>query len=44
VTISGGYSFDRFFFEGESYAADRTDNRIDVGDGPFLAVRVGMKL
>ena len=44
VTISGGYSFDRFFFEGESYAADRTDNRIDVGDGPFLAVRAGMKL
>ncbi|MFH1037673.1 MAG: hypothetical protein V1789_03260 [PVC group bacterium] len=39
VTLSGGYAFDRFFFEGESYNDDRTDNRVDVGDGPVLSVR-----
>jgi len=44
VTVSGGYSFDRFFFEGESYDDDRTDNRVDVGDGPFIAARAGIKL
>ena len=44
VVMSGGYSFDRFFFEGESYDDDRTDNRVDVGDGPFIAVRAGIKL
>jgi len=44
VVLSGGYSFDRFFFEGESYDDDRTDNRVDVGNGPFIAVRAGIKL
>jgi len=44
VTVSGGYSFDRFFFEGESYDDDRTDNRVDVGDGPFIGARAGLKL
>jgi len=39
VTLSGGYAFDRFFFEGESYEDDRTDNRVDVADGPVIAVR-----
>jgi hypothetical protein len=31
--ITGGYSFDRFYFEGESYS-DRNQNRIDVDSGP----------
>jgi len=44
VTISGGYSFDRFFFEGENYDDDRTDNRVDVTDGPFVSVRARIKL
>ena len=37
-----GYSFDRFYFEGEGYS-DRDQNRVDVGDGPFVQVRVGVR-
>jgi hypothetical protein len=42
VDVTVGYSFDRFYFEGESYS-DRNDNRIDVDDGPFAAVRLGLR-
>ncbi len=37
-----GYSFDRFYYEGESYS-DRTHNRIDVGSGPFATIRLGLR-
>jgi hypothetical protein len=40
--VAVGYSFDRFYFEGEDYS-DRHDNRVDVGSGPFAAVRVGAR-
>ena len=33
--ITGGYSFDRFYFEGEGYS-DRDQNRVDVDSGPFV--------
>jgi hypothetical protein len=42
VDVTVGYSFDRFYFEGETYS-DRDHNRIDVGDGPFAAVRLGAR-
>jgi hypothetical protein len=42
VDVTGGYSFDRFYFEGEGYS-DRNHNRIDVDDGPFVQVRVGTR-
>ena len=42
VDLTVGYSFDRFYFEGESYG-DNDQNRIDVGDGPFAAFRVGAR-
>ncbi|HEX2502071.1 MAG TPA: hypothetical protein VHO73_11485 [Methylomirabilota bacterium] len=42
VDLTVGYSFDRFYFEGESYS-DRDQNRVDVGDGPFAAIRVGTR-
>jgi hypothetical protein len=42
IDVTGGYAFDRFYFEGESYS-DRHDNRIDVGDGPFAALRLGVR-
>jgi hypothetical protein len=42
VDVAGGYAFDRFYFEGEGYS-DRHDNRIDVGDGPFAALRLGLR-
>jgi hypothetical protein len=40
--VTVGYSFDRFYFEGESYS-DRDQNRIDVGSGPFAQFRVGAR-
>jgi hypothetical protein len=42
VEVTGGYSFDRFYFEGESYS-DNDDNRVDVEAGPFAAVRLGAR-
>ena len=42
VELSGGWAFDRFYFEGESYR-DRRENRVDVGDGPFVVLRVGVR-
>ncbi|MFW6145709.1 MAG: hypothetical protein ACOC7R_00080 [Planctomycetota bacterium] len=40
--LSGGWAFDRFFFEGEDYG-DRDQNRIDLGDGPFAAGNVRLR-
>jgi hypothetical protein len=42
VDMDVGYSFDRFYFEGEDYG-DRGQNRIDVDDGPFVQVRLGTR-
>jgi hypothetical protein len=42
MDVTVGYSFDRFYFEGESYS-DRDQNRIDVGSGPYAAIRVGTR-
>jgi hypothetical protein len=42
VDVSGGYAFDRFYFEGASYS-DNHFNRVDVGDGPFAAVKCTLK-
>jgi hypothetical protein len=42
LDVAVGYTFDRFYFEGESYS-DRGDNRVDVESGPFAAVRLGAR-
>jgi hypothetical protein len=42
VEVVVGYTFDRFYFEGEDYS-DRHDNRVDVGDGPFASFRLGAR-
>ena len=42
VELTAGYSFDRFYFEGEGYS-DNDRNRIDVESGPFGAVRIGTR-
>jgi hypothetical protein len=42
IDLSVGYTFDRFYFEGEDYS-DRHDNRIDVDSGFFGAVRLGAR-
>ena len=41
ISLSGGYAFDRSFFEAESYE-DRTENRFELGDGPFLSARAAL--
>jgi hypothetical protein len=43
IEAEGGYGFDRFFFEGEEYD-DRDENRIRVGDGPFVGIRGELRL
>jgi len=40
--VSGGYAFDRFYFEGYSYS-HRNENRIDIHDGPFVIGKVGVR-
>lgn len=42
LDASGGYAFDRFWFEGEDYG-DRHINRLDLGDGPFATLRLGVR-
>jgi hypothetical protein len=39
LDCSAGYVFDRFYFEGQNYN-DRNFNSIDVGNGPFAAIRL----
>lgn len=42
ATISAGYSFDRFTFEGRQWDTTGT-NRIDLGDGPFGSLGLGLR-
>ena len=42
LSLSGGYAFDRLFYEDEAFD-DRDLNRIDVRDGPFLALSLKLK-
>jgi hypothetical protein len=42
IEVTGGYVFDRFYFEGERYS-DRNENRFDVGDGTFVATRLSFR-
>jgi hypothetical protein len=40
--VSGGYAFDRFYFEGDRYR-DRNDSRIDIRSGPFVIGKIGVR-
>jgi hypothetical protein len=40
--VSGGYAFDRFYFEGYSYS-HRNENRIDIHSGPFLIGKLSVR-
>src|SRR5262249_5232974 len=42
LDFTGGYAFDRFYFEGASYS-DRNHNRIDLNDGPFLGAQFRLR-
>lgn len=41
-SISAGYVFDRFLYEGESLAPSRADS-VDLGAGPFAALNLGLR-
>ncbi len=43
LDLAGGYAFDRFYFEGESYA-DRYENRLSIGNGFFGTLRLGASI
>jgi hypothetical protein len=42
IELTGGYVWDRFYFEGESFA-DRRENRLDVHAGTFVGVRLSSR-
>jgi hypothetical protein len=42
VEVTGGYAFNRFYFEGEGYP-DRHENRIDVGAAPFIVGKLNLR-
>jgi hypothetical protein len=39
LDFSGGYAFDRYYFEGQDLS-DSQNNRIDVGNGPYLSAKL----
>lgn len=41
IDLSGGYAFNRFFFEGEQYN-EKDGNNIDIENGPFVSLHVGI--
>jgi hypothetical protein len=40
--VTGGYAFNRFYFEGEGYS-DRNDNRINLGDAWLVVGKVNLR-
>jgi hypothetical protein len=42
LDVSGGYAFNRFMFEDDDWD-DRDENRIDIGDGPFAMIQLGLR-
>jgi hypothetical protein len=42
ASLSAGYAFDRYMFEGTSFAASGS-NRVDLGNGPFAALNLGVR-
>jgi hypothetical protein len=42
IELTGGYAFDRFYFEGERYS-ERNENRFDVHDATFVAGRLSFR-
>jgi hypothetical protein len=42
LTLSGGYAFDRFYFEGGGYS-NHNENRIDIHGGPFVVGRIMLR-
>lgn len=43
LDLGAGFAFERFFFEADEYD-DRYENRIDLEDGPFVRLQLGVRL
>lgn len=42
LDVFGGYAFDRMFFEAHRYEG-RDRHRLDIADGPFFGIQVGLR-
>jgi hypothetical protein len=42
ASLSAGYVFDRYMFEGTSFASTSA-NRVDLGNGPFTSLNLGVR-
>jgi hypothetical protein len=42
LDISGGYAFDRFFWEGPTFH-DNGRGRLDIGDSPFVGLNLHIR-
>ena len=42
LDLSGGYAFDRYYFEGRNFNNNSQD-RVNIGDGPFAIVRIDVR-
>jgi hypothetical protein len=43
LDLSGGYVFDRFYFQGARFSGDSHNDRIDVGNGAFVSLQFQMR-
>jgi hypothetical protein len=43
LDLAGGWTFDRFWFEGEDYG-DRGRRRLNLDDGPMLKLQLGLRM
>jgi hypothetical protein len=43
LDLSGGYAFDRFYTEGHSFSFSGGNNRIDLGNAPFVKLQLQMR-
>jgi hypothetical protein len=42
ASVSAGYVFDRYLFEGTSFSSS-SSNRVNLGDGPFASLNLGVR-
>jgi hypothetical protein len=43
LDLCGGYVFDRFYFQGAQFSGDSHNDRVDVGNGPFVSLQFQMR-
>lgn len=43
LDFSGGYLFDRYFFEGKNISTDSNFNRVDLGAGPYASAQFQLR-